>query len=253
MGKDSQRRKIYLKKKLGSVQWAAWPHHTPFISILNIRYEYREHSNDMEVQRGSTDTPRRRDGPWSRVWTRTLRGLKLMQLRSGGSVSSGPLPLINHSNYLPQPQECAGRAAPWPLLRWEALWGLGGSTNLSQLTLKKKKRKRHLSMKLQEFNSTASPSHNGPLPFHSALCPFGFICIWEFIKTGSAKRSVSVQHLFYKDFGKGTKSPSHRVKLRASYLIMLISRELLSEACLPVPIFLENITLNVHTCSIVAP
>lgn len=86
-----------------------------------------------------------------------------------------------------------------------------------------------LSIKMQEINSTASPLQNGSLPFHSALCPFGFIYILEFIKTGSAKLSVSAQHLFYQDFGIGAKSPSHTVQLRAPYLVMLcISRELQS-------------------------
>lgn len=54
--------------------------------------------------------------------------------------------------------------------------------------------------------------------------------ILEFIKTGSAKLSVTMQHLFYQDFGKGAKSPSLTGQLRASYLVMLcISWELHSQ------------------------
>lgn len=65
-----------------------------------------------------------------------------------------------------------------------------------------------------------------PPSFHHSA-PLVSFNILEFIKTGSAKLSVSVQHLFYQDFGTRAKSPSLTVQLSASYLIMVcISCEL---------------------------
>lgn len=110
-------------------------------------------------------------------------------------------PSINHSNYLPQPQECAGRAAPWPLPRWEALWGLGGSTENEPALGRKKKVSAYLW-------GCKKPTQQFPLgkgrSLRSPRCPFGF--------TEWAKQSISLQHLFYRDFGKGAKSPSDRAR-----------------------------------------
>lgn len=74
---------------------------------------------------------------------------------------------------------------------------------------------------------------------HSALCPFGFTCDLECIKTGSAKLSVSLQHLFHYDFGVGAKSLSYTVQFRVSYLCFAVQQAGAAQrslVCLPVPI-----------------
>lgn len=122
-----------------------------------------------------------------------LRDVKMQLLRLSGSVFSGPLPLINRSNYLPQPQECAGRAAPWPLMRWEAPWCLGGSTNKHQPThttnMKEQTlRDHHL---IWRFPST-----------NTLLWPRLIFCfVFGINKTGSTKLSVSKQPSFHHAMG----------------------------------------------------
>lgn len=57
------------------------------------------------------------------------------------------------------------------------------------------------------------------LPLCKPICH-----ILELIKTGSAKLSVIMLHLFYQDFGKEAKSPSLTGQLRVSYLVMFCIR-----------------------------
>lgn len=125
------------QKKLGSVQWVAW--HLFFTLTLSF-FHYLTYTAFRE-NKVSAATWSWRGEPqtyWlaSRVWKLGCeeRSKEVQQLRSCGGPISGPLPLRNHSNYLPQPQECKGRAAPWPLPRCEPLWGLRGSINVNQLT-----------------------------------------------------------------------------------------------------------------------
>ena len=190
------------------------------------------------------------------------------QLRSGGSVSSGPLPLINHSNYLPQLQECAGRAAPWPLPRWEALRRLGGSTNTSQLTHMETFRKptsyrpylicgdaRNL------LNSFPSIKPVPPPPLALPTLPLWFhlhfgIC-QNWVSQTVCQRATFILPGLY---GIGAKSPSHAA--RSLETLSLLCSALAgsctpsSEGCPPVPAWagrarLQSLekTFNVNSCS----
>lgn len=97
------------------------------------------------------------------------------------------------------------------------------------------------------FNKTV----HSPSTHHSA--PFGFTCNLEFIKTGSAKLSVSMQHLFHHDFGMGAKSLSYTVQFRASYLVMLCSRRELHKGLKCASLYPRELDVwkffNVDSCS----
>lgn len=122
----------------------------------------------------------------------------------------------------------------------------------SYIDIKKKKRQPYLwRCKKSTQQLPLSVAVHSPSTHHSA--PFGFIYNLEFIKTGSAKLSVSVQHLFYQDFGMGAKSPSRTGQLRTSYLVLLcISRELHSGLKCASLYPREKILFNVDSCSSVS-
>lgn len=179
--------------------------------------------------RGTTDLLIGGDRPCSGVWTRTRRRRKTQETEVWWKCFFRASPSINHSNYLPQLQECAGRAAPLTAAEVRNTLRSGWQRQHEPADYIKKKA---LSIKMREINSTASLLPTWPGPAFSSLSPLcllTFIYILEFIRTGSAKLSVSMQHLFYQDFGIAANSLSHTVQLRAPYLVMLcISWELRS-------------------------
>lgn len=186
-----------------------------------------------------------------------------MRLRSGGSVSSGPLPLINHSNYLPQPQECSGRAAPWPLPRWEALWGLGAPTR-ARLTLEKGKTT--LSMKMQEINSTASSSTERFTPLPLTTLPLWFHLHFG-IYQNWVSQTVCQRATFMLPGTVGQQPNLHPIQCNLGPLILLCSAlaggcTQLYKVCLPVPswavvVYCKVVKIlyfyNVDSFSIVSP
>lgn len=155
--------------------------HFHILFLSTHMFSSRVNLNGIELQRASNHRPTvwMRQTPVLRVNQNSDRSKKFGQLKSAGSASPGPLPLINHSNYLPQPQECAGRAAPWPLLRWETL-RYGWQHQREQAVVHKilNKYKHYLYwLKIK-------------IPLPTPLYPFSCTCNLVFIKTGSAKLSV---------------------------------------------------------------
>lgn len=184
LGKRTARVKRTALKKLWSVEWAAC--HRCSTLTLNLF----QHATALRVSRTfgrhRVAAGNHRLGDWRRqtllpclkFWEK----YKIKQLKSGGSVSSGPLPLINHSNYLPQPQECAGRAAPWPLPRWEAVWGLWSQHQCKPADVYVFKKDNFIYKDARnQMNNFLFTVKNCPLLSHLPLWPVGFIYILEFI------------------------------------------------------------------------
>lgn len=135
-----------------------------------------------QASRGNhSPTDMRRQTPFQCLNQNSRKVKTSSELSSGGSVSSGPLPLINHSNYLPQPQECAGRAAPWPLPRWE-LWGLSGNTNTGWVHADIKGTHLYKDAR-NDLNRFLSADLPAPPPF-TTPAPFVWVRFWNVLKLG---------------------------------------------------------------------
>lgn len=146
--------------------------HTPFLSIrlLNIHRLESEwlqctHLNGIKLEREEPQTDRERKrlllyvshgsetDPVPACEPRlslALRGKqrRVRPLRSGGSLVSGPLPLLNHSNYLQRPRNVQEGLLSDHCRGVNHSKGLGGSANVSQLTRVQLLKKSTLSLKM---------------------------------------------------------------------------------------------------------